>query len=214
MSRTTVHLLRHGEVHNPDRVLYGRIPGYGLSERGHRMAERIADTFTARGADLVHLVASPLQRAQETAAPLAAAFDLPVRTDERVIEAENYFEGSTVGKNPAELLNPAHWAKLVNPLRPSWGEPYAEQAARMYAAIRDARAAADGHEAVIVSHQLPIWVARSTILGRSMLHDPRRRRLTLASLTTLTFERGTLLAVDYTEPCADLLPDATTAVLP
>lgn len=210
MARTIVHLLRHGEVHNPDGVLYGRIPGFRLSELGQEMAQRVADTFTARDADLVHLVASPLQRAQETAAPLARAFSQPIVTDERVIEADNHFEGGTIGKNPAVLLNPVHWPKLVNPFRPSWGEPYADQAARMFAAIKDARAAAEGHEAVIVSHQLPIFVTRRTLEGGSLLHDPRRRKTTLASLTTLTFEGSTLAALDYSEPCADLLRTAAT----
>ena len=173
MVRTTVHLLRHGEVDNPDRVLYGRRPGFGLSERGRTMAERVASGLTARAADLVYLAASPLQRAQETAAPLSEAFDLDVDTDGRLIEAVNYFEGSTVGKDPTVLLNPRHWPKLVNPAKPSWGEPYAEQAERMFAAIREAKRRAAGHEAVLVSHQLPIWVVRRTLEGRSMIHDPR-----------------------------------------
>ncbi len=214
MVRTTVHLLRHGEVYNPDRVLYGRRPGFGLSERGRTMAERIATGFAAREADLVHLAASPLQRAQETAAPLAAAFGLEVETDGRLIEAVNHFEGSAVGKDPTVLLDPRHWPKLVNPRRPSWGEPYIEQAERMFAAIREAKRQAAGHEAVLVSHQLPIWVVRRTLEGRSMIHDPRRRRCTLASLTSLTFDDGTLVALDYSEPCRDLLPDPSTAVLP
>ncbi|HLS64033.1 MAG TPA: histidine phosphatase family protein [Ruania sp.] len=214
MVRTTVHLLRHGEVHNPDRVLYGRRPGFGLSEQGRAMAARVAGAFADREADLVYLAASPLQRAQETAAPLSEAFGLEVDTDGRLIEAVNYFEGSTVGKDPTVLLDPRHWPKLVNPAKPSWGEPYTEQAERMFAAIREAKRRAAGHEAVLVSHQLPIWVVRRTLEGRSMIHDPRRRRCTLASLTSLTFDDGTLVALDYTEPCRDLLPDSSTAVLP
>lgn len=214
MVRTTVHLLRHGEVFNPERVLYGRRPGFGLSERGRTMAERIASTFGAREADLVYLAASPLQRAQETATPLAETFDLDIDTDGRLIEAVNYFEGTSVGKDPSLLLDPRYWPKLVNPGRPSWGEPYLEQAERMFAAIREAKRRAAGHEAVLVSHQLPIWVVRRTLEGRSMIHDPRRRRCTLASLTSLTFEDGTLVALDYSEPCRDLLPDPSTAVLP
>src|SRR5699024_5291500 len=144
---------------------------------------------------------------------LSEAFGLEVDTDGRLIEAVNYFEGSTVGKDPTVLLDPRHWPKLVNPAKPSWGEPYAEQAERMFAVIREAKRRAAGHEAVLVSHQLPIWVVRRTLEGRSMIHDPRRRRCTLASLTSLTFEDGTLVALVYTEPCRDLLPDSSTAVL-
>jgi len=214
MVRTRVHLVRHGEVYNPDRVLYGRMSGFGLSERGRAMATRVAETLSGRGGDITYLAASPLQRAQETARPIADAFGLEVDTDGRLIEAVNHFEGSTIGKNPAVLLDPRHWPRLVNPLRPSWGEPYAEQAERMFAAIRDAKAKAAGGEAILVSHQLPIWVVRRTLEGLSMLHDPRRRNCTLASVTSLTFDDGTLVALDYEEPCRDLLPDASVAVLP
>src|SRR5699024_8641213 len=151
---------------------------FGLSERGRAMATRVAETLSGRGGDITYLAASPLQRAQETARPIADAFGLEVDTDGRLIEAVNHFEGSTIGKNPAVLLDPRHWPRLVNPLRPSWGEPYAEQAERMFAAIRDAKAKAAGGEAILVSHQLPIWVVRRTLEGLSMLHDPRRRNCT------------------------------------
>lgn len=214
MVRTRVHLVRHGEVYNPDRVLYGRMSGFGLSERGRTMAARVADTFAGRGADLAYLAASPLQRAQETARPIGEALGVDIDTDGRLIEAVNHFEGTSIGKNPAVLFNPRHWPKLLNPMLPSWGEPYVEQADRMFAAIRDAKSRAAGREAILVSHQLPIWVVRRTLEGLSMLHDPRRRNCTLASVTSLTFDDGTLVALDYAEPCRDLLPDPSVAVLP
>ena len=210
---TIVHLLRHGEVHNPTGVLYGRLPGFRLSERGRAMAEMVASHLAgADGArrDLVHLVASPLQRAQETAAPGAAAFDLPITTDERVVEAANHFEGLTVGRGEGSFLRPANLRRMWNPVRPSWGEPYREQVARMLAAIADARTAAAGHEALIVSHQLPIWITRSALEGRRLAHDPRRRECTLASLTSLHYRGETLERIVYSEPAAALLPGAAT----
>lgn len=206
MPATRVHLVRHGEVHNPDGVLYGRLPGYRLSERGQAMAQRLAEYFTDEGRDVTHLVASPLQRAQETIAPLAAATGLSVHTDARVIEADSIFEGLNLQQRPGQLAHPRYWRYLANPLRPSWGEPFRAQVARVQAAVRDARAAAVGHEAVIVSHQSPIWVTRLALEGRRFLHDPRRRQCTLASVTSLTFDGATLVGLDYTEPCADLLP--------
>jgi broad specificity phosphatase PhoE len=208
MSGTRVHLVRHGEVHNPGGILYGRLDGYRLSERGQRMAQRLAERFTTPPADVVHLVASPMQRAQETIAPLAAALELPVRTDERVTEAESVFEGLDLAPNPRQLAHPRFWRYLLNPFLPSWGEPFREQVARMTEAIRDARAAAEGHDAVIVSHQSPIWMTRTALEGRSFVRDPRRRECTLASVTTLTFDGGTLVGLDYTEPAADLLVGA------
>lgn len=207
MTTTRVHLLRHGEVHNPDGVLYGRLPGYGLSELGHLMAHRIAETVGDR--DVTHLSASPLERAQQTARPLADKLGLEIVTDERVVEADNVFEGLVFGVAEGSLRSPRHWRHLRNPFRPSWGEPYADVAARMRAAADDAAAAARGHEALLVSHQLPIWVLRLSVEGRRLWHHPGRRECALASLTTLTYEDGEIVAVGYHQPAADLLPAAS-----
>ncbi len=204
MVSTTVHLLRHGEVHNPGRVLYGRIPGYHLSQRGHEMAAVVARALADQQRDIVAVIASPLQRAQETAAPIAEAFKLPIGADERLIEAGNRFEGTTMGAQPWKLLNPRWWPLLRNPRTPSWGEPYTEQVARMQAAVDAARDAHAGHEVVLVSHQLPIWVTRLAYEGKRLWHDPRQRQCTLCSLTSLHFDGDELAGVEYTEPAAHL----------
>ncbi|GIH76303.1 histidine phosphatase family protein [Planobispora longispora] len=200
---TVVHLLRHGEVHNPANVLYGRLPDYHLSENGRRMAETVAASIAGR--DVVALFSSPLERAQETAAPIAKTFGLDVTVDERLIEAGNVFEGVRVGNGDGVFRNPRYYRHLWNPLRPSWGEPYSEVVARMRGAILSARAAARGHEAVLVSHQLPIWIIRLAAEGRRLVHDPRRRQCGLASLTSLTFEEDRLVSVGYGEPAAALV---------
>ncbi|QLQ09519.1 MAG: histidine phosphatase family protein [Nocardioidaceae bacterium] len=204
MTSTTVHLLRHGEVHNPEGVLYGRQPGYYLSELGKQMAQRVADSVAHR--DIVHLRTSPLERAQQTAAPIAAALGLEPVIDERVIESENKFEGKTFGVGDGALRKPSSWLLLYNPLKPSWGEPYKQIVARMMAAIHDARDEAAGHEALIVSHQLPIWTTRLHVEDRSFLHDPRRRQCTLCSLTSFTFEDDRIVSIGYSEPAIDLVP--------
>ncbi|MHA7268500.1 histidine phosphatase family protein [Arthrobacter sp. HLT1-20] len=216
MSRVTVHLLRHGEVFNPDGVLYGRLPEFHLSERGRAMADMVAEHFVAQavdGAAPVYLVASPLTRAQETAQPTAAALGLEIVTDPRIIEAENHFEGLVMSK--AELRKPKHWPYFVNPFRPSWGEAYAAQAERMLEAAGDARRRAfelggDGAQAIMVSHQLPIWATRRSAEGKPLWHDPRHRECTLASLTSLTFDGDDIVDVVYSEPAAVLLPGAAT----
>lgn len=200
---TVVHLVRHGEVHNPEGVLYGRLPGYHLSDRGRQMADRVAEVL--RGRDIVHVVASPLERAQETAAPVAAALDLPTGTDERLVEAGNVFQGLTFGVGDGSLRHPRHWWALRNPLRPSWGEPYRDIASRVLAALATARDAAVGHEAVAVSHQLPIWVTRLQVEGRRLWHDPRQRQCSLASVTSFTYSGERIVAVGYAEPARDLL---------
>jgi len=204
--RTVVHLLRHGEVHNPEGILYGRLPGYHLSELGRKMADGVADFLKEQQHDIAAVVSSPLERAQETAEPIAAAFGLDVRTDVRLIEAENVFEGLTFGVGDGSLLRPRYWRYLRNPFRPSWGEPYALQAARMLAAMADARELAPGREIVCVSHQLPIWVTRCRVEGKRLWHDPRGRQCTLASLTSFTYAGASIESVSYIEPVKDLLP--------
>lgn len=201
---TVVHLVRHGEVDNPSGILYGRLPGYHLSAAGLAMAERIAEVLG--GNDITYLVSSPLERAQETARPCADKLGLEVVTDERLTEAENAFQGSRFGVGDGSLRNPAAWRYLYNPFRPSWGEPYRKVAARMRAAVEDARDAAAGHQALVVSHQLPIWVFRCSLEGRRLYHDPRRRQCGLASLTSLAYRGDRLLTITYSEPAADLVP--------
>ncbi|AEW95798.1 MULTISPECIES: histidine phosphatase family protein [Streptomycetaceae] len=201
---TVVHLMRHGEVENPTGVLYGRLPGYHLSELGRQMAERVAEHLADR--DIRYVVASPLERAQETAAPIAKAHGLEVASDERLIEAENVFEGKTFGVGDGALRKPGNWRHLTNPFRPSWGEPYIEQVVRMMAALGAARDAARGHEAVCVSHQLPIWIVRSFVERRRLWHDPRKRQCTLASLTSFTYRGDKIVSVGYSEPARDLVP--------
>ncbi|WP_028643414.1 histidine phosphatase family protein [Nocardioides sp. URHA0020] len=202
---TIVHLLRHGEVYNPDGILYGRRDGFHLSALGNTMAQRIADSIGDR--DIVHLRVSPLERAQETARPLAAARGLEIVTDDRVIESENKFEGLNFADGAKTILKrPRLWRYLYNPFTPSWGEPHQQIVARMMAAVEDARAAAVGHEAVIVSHQLPIWTTRLHVEKRRQLHDPRNRQCTLCSLTSLHFVGDRITQVSYSEPAGDLIP--------
>jgi len=204
MTETIVHLLRHGEVHNPEGVLYGRRDGYHLSELGRTMAQRVADTVGSR--DIVHVRSSPLERARETAQPLATALGLEIVLDERVIESLNRFEGMRFSGRDNALRRPSTWRHLYNPFKPSWGEPYALIVERMMAGIHAAREEAEGHEAVVVSHQLPIWTIRLHLERRSFLHDPRRRQCTLCSLTSLHFTDDRLTHITYSEPAGDLIP--------
>ena len=206
-TRTIVHLVRHGEVDNPAGLLYGRLPDYHLSDLGRRMADIVAEDLRDR--DIVHLRCSPLERAQETMEPLAAGLGLPVTTDGRVIEAENFLQGLRITFDGA-LRNPRNWWYFRNALKPSWGEPYTEIVARMRLAIKDAADAAEGHEAVVVSHQLPIWMARCDAEGRRLVHDPRKRQCTLASVTSITLIDGRVTSVGYREPAGALLPGGAT----
>jgi len=231
---TTVHLLRHGEVRNPQGILYGRLPDFHLSGSGRAMAQGVADFFCGIGGgtsagqgtgrspgdgtghstadhhqkiDIAYLAASSLDRAQETAAPLAAASGVTVRTDDRLIEAGNTFEGTRFDSHA--MRNPANWRKLRNPARPSWGEPYLEIAHRMLGALYAAEQAARGRVAVLVSHQLPIWTLRRFLQGQRLWHNPAKRECNLASLTSVHFAGGVISSISYSEPVGHLAAEGS-----
>ena len=162
-------------------------------------------------------MASPLQRAIATATPLAELTGLPIEQDERLIEAANAFQGQQVAGGTAKILAPRNWPLLRNPLRPSWGEPYAEIAGRMLPAVLDALAAvqrsngaaqaSDPSEAVCVTHQLPVVTLRRLVEGQRLWHNPKIRQCSLASVTTLTFLDGTV-SVEYRGPAGHTPNDA------
>ena len=202
---TSVHVVRHGEVENPNKILYGRQSGWFLSKRGEEMAKVLGEWAKPLNIGAVH--ASPLERAQQTAKPMADAHNLTINTDERLIEAANVFEGKPFGVGDGVLRQPSAWPKLWNPWKPSWGEPYVDQVNRMLAAVFAARDAANGKDAIVVSHQLPIWILISAIEGRRFLHDPRKRICTLASVTSIHFDdEGLITNLTYSEPAKHLLP--------
>jgi broad specificity phosphatase PhoE len=195
--KTTVHVMRHGEVYNPDKILYGRLPDYHLSDRGRAQAQAVADWLAQR--DITYVVASPLERAQETAEPLATRLGLPIDTDGDLIESENVFQGQKVSPGDGALRNPLNWRHLRNPRTPSWGEPYTEIAARMTAALQRARIKAAGHEALCVSHQLPVETLRRAMTGKPLHHLPTRRLCNLASLTSFYFHGDSYVGWGYSE---------------
>ncbi|MBV7411582.1 histidine phosphatase family protein [Dermabacteraceae bacterium TAE3-ERU27] len=209
MAKTIVHLVRHGEVHNPEKILYGRAPGFRLSERGQEMARLTAAYLAQRS--VTEVTSSPLLRAQQTAAPIAAAHGLDVLQDARLLESANHFEGLRVGYGDGALWRLRHWPAYINPFRPSWGEPYRSQAERVLAAVRDARHRNEGSEAVLVLHQLPIWVTRRKLEGKPLWHDPRRRQCGLASVTSLHFNGEHFSHIEYAEPAAALYAGAVDA---
>ncbi|QYF73534.1 histidine phosphatase family protein [Cryobacterium sp. PAMC25264] len=208
MVASQVHIVRHGEVFNPERVLYGRLPGFKLSDLGQQMAEAAAADLVARARPVARVIASPLQRTQESAAPIMAAFDLPIHLDERLIEPANRFEGKRMRGPGGALRDPRNWPSLVNPSRPSWGEPFRSISTRMLAAIDDAFHCVDDGDVVLVSHQLPIWMVHRSLAGERLAHDPRKRRCDLSSITTLTLRGNRPAEIAYSSPAAGLLVPA------
>jgi broad specificity phosphatase PhoE len=190
-----LHLVRHGEVHNPQRVLYGRLPNFRLSDDGRAMARSAAE-FLRGGAPVSALYASPLQRTRESAEPFTELFGLEPVIDERVIEPTNVFEGKRMKR---ALLNPLNWRHLRDPSVPSWGEPYAEVVARMDAAMNEAWDESDGGDVVIVSHQLPIWVTHLSVAGEPLAR-PASPALRPLQRDELRADRQRWREVGYAEP--------------
>ena len=195
-------------MHNPDHVLYGRLPGYHLSANGRMMAAAAADFFAGR--PVAAVFASPLERAQETAQPVAERLGLTITTDDRLIESENVLEGKSVSL-ASLALNPLNWKYLWNPFRPSWGEPYNQIAGRVYQAVERARDASRGKEAVCVSHQLPIWVTRLAAEHKRLWHNPSSRQCAVGSVTSLTFDGDRLTGVSYAVPPRQQVADPDRA---
>lgn len=209
MPASQIHLVRHGEVFNPDHVLYGRIPGFGLSELGRRMAQAAADDLIARDRPIARLYTSPLQRARESGEPIASGLGLDPLIEERIIEPTNAFEGRRMSGPGGALRDPRMWRFFYNPWRPSWGESFTSLSTRMVAAMTDAHASVESGDVVMVSHQSPIWIAHRTIVGESLPHDPRKRRCALSSITTFERQGDRFVEVGYSDPAAPLAATAT-----
>lgn len=199
MTASRLHLVRHGEVHNPHRVLYGRLADYHLSRAGRRMAQAAADHLASLDRPVTALYSSPLERTQESAEPFASRFDLLPVIDIRVVEPANVFEGTRMRRS---LMNPFNWWHLRSPSVPSWGEPYSSIATRMRAAMDEAWDAASSGDVVFVSHQAPIWITHLSVAGLPLRHDPRTRRCALSSVTSFERVGDVWREVAYAEPAA------------
>lgn len=206
MVARALHLVRHGEVFNPTGVVYGRLPGFRLSERGEAMAAMTADGLAPL--PVSRLIASPLLRTQQSAQPIADRFGLEIETDERVVEAWNRFEGRALGWR-ALAAAPKDLALFRNPSRPSWGEPFTDVLARMRPAVLEAIRSTPEGDVVVVSHQLPIWTVHRSVARKPLATDPRRRRCALSSVTSFAVQDGRLVETGYRDPAAALLAGAT-----
>lgn len=204
MPASRLHFVRHGEVFNPKGLLYERLEGFPLSDRGHEMARAAAKELQQMGISPEALYVSPLERTRQSAAPVSEAFGLEPIIEDRIIEPWNKLAGYPIGARGI-LAKPALAVHLYNPSKPSWGEPYAEIADRMRAAALAGWEAASGGDVVFVSHQLPIWMTYRSALGLRLPHDPRSRRCSLSSITSFEVENGKLVPVDYREPGVKLL---------
>lgn len=204
MPAARIHLVRHGEVHNPGGVLYGRLPHFRLSERGHEMAALAAESLKENGVKIGAIYTSPLLRTQESAAHIEKLFGIDAKTDERLIEPHNIFEGRKLSARTI-AIRPHLVYHLRNPYSPSWGESYVSIVARMVEAMTELAAKTEGGDLVIVTHQLPIWITHRHLEGSKLAHNPQKRRCSLSSITTFEVTKDGLVEVGYIDPAAKLV---------
>ena len=189
--------MRHGEVNNPGGVLYERLPNFGLTSKGRDLAQSALRHVPL--ASISRLVVSPLQRARESMEPWEKSTGLTATVDDRVIEPWNEFRGMALDGGLSLATRPDLWKFLINPLQPSWGEPYQDIALRMLAAMRDAADSVDGGDVVIVSHQLPIWMVHRAMADKPLAHLPGTRRCSLSSVTSFQVHPADFVEFGYRE---------------
>ena len=189
--------MRHGEVNNPGGVLYERLPNFGLTSKGRDLAQSALRHVPL--SSISRLVVSPLQRARESMEPWEKSTGLTAIVDDRVIEPWNEFRGMALDGGLSLATRPDLWKFLINPLQPSWGEPYQDIAQRMLAAMRDAADSVDGGDVVIVSHQLPIWMVHRAMADKPLAHLPGTRRCSLSSVTSFQVHPADFVEFGYRE---------------
>lgn len=182
---TTFFFLRHGAHDRLGRFLDGRKPGVALSAAGRAQADRVARRLSR---EPVHRVfASPIQRAQETAAPVATAFGLPVETEPALEEIDF---GSWAGQSFDDLQPSDHWQRwnsARSTARTPAGDTMRASQARLLDFIDARRLAAPDETCVLVSHADPIKGALCFYLGLS-LDDLGRFEIAPAGLSRVDIE--------------------------
>ncbi len=162
---TRLHLVRHGQVENPEKVVYGRQLGWHLSARGRKEAEAVARHLADR--PLQRVYTSPLERAKETAEIVAAAWRCPAEARDDLLESQLCAPWEGLSWREVRWRDVRGWMRYLT--RPheirEVPETLRALAARMEDALAAIVAAHPGGEAVVVSHGDPIKAAVLVLTG-------------------------------------------------
>ena len=199
MTATRLDLVRHGNVENPQRKIYGRLPGWTLSAEGRRQAAEVAEHL--RGRPIVHIYSSPLERATETAAAIAAACGAPVSIDHDLTESALGAHWEGLSRAEVRTARHAEWdAYLHRPHEADFGdETFASLGERMARALHAIAARHPGQEAVVVSHGDPIKAAVCHLTG-TPIATVHALRVHTGSLVAIEMGSGTARIVERWEP--------------
>src|SRR3989344_7974001 len=182
--KTAIYLVRHGEVHNPEKVFYGRLPGFRLSELGKKQAETLGHFLKRR--PIAALYTSPLERAKETLTYVGKHFShLTPMVDDRIIEVGSPLEGRSWEELEREQWNFYRFSEHTR----GGGEHLRDIWKRMRQFLLETAKKHRGQEVLAVSHGEPIMVTH-TKLTRKRLHLPivRSHWVENAAGITLTFD--------------------------
>ncbi|QYH20438.1 histidine phosphatase family protein [Corynebacterium aquatimens] len=169
---TTILLIRHGQTPTTGTVLPGRAPGLHLSEKGQEQARKVSEGIEHVDA----IYTSPLERTQETAAPLAEKFKIEPLLDDALLEADF---GTWTGEKLADLAKLPEWEtvqKTPSQFRFPGGESFAEMQDRIVAGLERIAAAHPGQVVACFSHADPIKAALTHFAGKPLDEFQRPRR--------------------------------------
>ena len=185
---TSILLIRHGENDFVGKRLAGHLPGVHLNEKGRKQAELIAETL--KNAPVKAIYSSPLERAVETAQPLAAALNLPVNIRPGLIELDF---GTWQGKTTRQMHRMKAWKMVMekaSEMRFPQGESYGEAQARLVSAVEGIKAASGEHDLVACfSHCDSIRLLLAHYLDMP-LDEFHRLNIDTASLSLLYLGEG------------------------
>ncbi len=202
---TTVLLVRHGQTPTTGSVLPGRAPGLHLSDRGRAQAERVATRLTELASAPVAIYSSPLERARETAAPIARALGLRMRSERGLLECDF---GAWTGQSLSRLRRTREWRAVQHAPRTFTfpdGESFAAMQRRIWLTIERLGEAHRGDSIVLVSHADPIKAAVTFAQGVP-LDLFQRTMVSTCSVSAIALgDQPTVLCVNSTGTLAEVV---------
>lgn len=180
--KTVIYLIRHGDVENPEKVEYGRLSGFPLSDEGRKQAQAVAQEIMEDDLRICRIICSPLMRTVETAEIISAALGVPFATDERLTEWD---EGPWEGRKTKDFA--ALSGYYGKPMKLDGLEPHEKAALRVISVIEELVKTCPGQKTAIVSHRESMASAVLKLTGAdyATIHDLDMRQ---ASVWELVFE--------------------------
>lgn len=168
MSKTIIYFFRHGEVYNPKRILYGRLPGFPLSETGKKMIKETVEQFKDK--KILHIYTSPMLRARQTADIISKTLRITSKISRFLIETDDIFAGV-----PLDIFKSKIQPKLYDKTFVRIGQESAKsQARRMLKFLKQVTKCHNGESTIAVSHGDPIVILKAATLDIPFTWDYKK----------------------------------------